>query len=80
MIRTLVPLASRFEPVEAIVAIDFLRRRGFEVMLVVIGATDLFVTGGHNVTVTTDVVFDIILAGQTAIGHPTANAKGDCCQ
>jgi len=49
-------LADGFEEVEAVTPADFLRRAGLDVRLV--GVTGKCVTGGHGITVATDVTLE----------------------
>lgn len=65
MKETFVFLAEGFEEIEALTAIDVMRRAGMAVRTVSI-TSSLQVTGAHGVTVTADAIYDPALFGNPA--------------
>ena len=62
MKRVLVPLADGFEDIEAIAAVDILRRGGVEVVTAALGPEPSAVSA-HGVRVTTDALLEDVLDG-----------------
>jgi 4-methyl-5(b-hydroxyethyl)-thiazole monophosphate biosynthesis len=58
MVKVLFLLAPGFEPIEAIVPIDLLRRAGAEVILAAVGTPDQNVVASFNLTIKADVTLD----------------------
>lgn len=58
MKRVVVLFAEGFEEVEGLTQVDFLRRAGLEVTMV--GVTGKRVTGGHDISIETDIMIDKI--------------------
>lgn len=58
MVRIIVPLAEGFEEMEAVIALDTLRRAGFDVVSASLGQLD--VTGSHAIMLRADTKIDIV--------------------
>lgn len=66
--KAYVLLADGFEEVEAVTAIDFLRRAGVETIMV--GVTGKDVSGGHGIRITTDLTLDEVMDDADVIVVP----------
>ena len=63
MARVLIPLAEGFEEIEAVTAIDVLRRGGVEVVTASIGGDDI-VRGAHGIEIAADAMFAEVADGK----------------
>lgn len=63
MSKVVIPLAQGFEEIEAVSAIDVLRRGGVEVIVASI-EDDIVVTGAHGLKITADVFFKEVAGSQ----------------
>jgi len=67
MKKVLVFLADGFEEIEAVTAIDYLRRAGADVVVAATGTASRMVTGAHKLAVTADMMLDDYLAAAKGV-------------